>query len=223
MKYPVYNQKGEKVEEISLPDNIFGVKMNLGLLYQAIRVYQNNKRQGTAHTKTRGNVSGGGKKPWRQKGTGRARHSSIRSPIWIGGGVTFGPEKEKVYSRKLPKKMKRLALLMVLSEKARTNSILILDKIDIEQAKTKLMAQTIDNLRNKIETFEKGSILLALDEKNDKIARVSKNIPKVKTMEARELNSLDLLSYKHLVMPKAAITVIEKTFLRNSLNDKIKV
>jgi len=214
MKYPVYNQKGEKIEEISLPDNIFGVKMNPDLLYQAIRVYQDNKRQATAHTKTRSDVSGGGRKPWRQKGTGRARHSSIRSPIWIGGGVTFGPRNEKVYSCKLPKKMKRLALLMVLSEKARTNSILILDKIELGELKTKLMAQIIDNLRNKIEAFAKGSILLALDEKNDRIARVSKNIPKVKTMEARELNSLDLLSYKHLVMPKAAIKVIRETFLQ---------
>ena len=223
MKYPVYNQKGEKIEEVSLPDNVFGAKMNFDLLYQAIRVYQNNKRQGTAHTKTRADVSGGGRKPWRQKGTGRARHGSTRSPIWAGGGVAFGPRKEKTYSLRLPKKIKRLALLMVLSEKARTNSILILDKIDFEQAKTKLMAQTIDNLRNKIEAFEKGSILLALDKKDDKIVRVSKNIPKVKTMEARELNPLDLLSYKYLVMPKAAITVIEKTFLRNSLNDKIQV
>ncbi len=214
MKYPVYNQKGEKVEEISIPDNIFGVKMKPDLLCQAIRIYQNNKRQGTAHTKTRANVSGGGKKPWRQKGTGRARHSSIRSPIWIGGGVTFGPEKEKVYSRKLPKKMKRLAFLMALSEKARTNSILILDKIELEQIKTKWMAQTIDNLRDKIEVFEKGSVLLALDEKDDRIVRVSKNIPKVKTMEARELNSLDLLSYKYLVMPKRAIEVIKETFLQ---------
>lgn len=202
------------MEEISLPDSVFGVKMNLDLLRQAIKIYQNNKRQGTAHAKTRGEVSGGGRKPWRQKGTGRARHSSIRSPVWIGGGVTFGPRNEKVYNRKLPKKMKRLALLMVLSEKARTNSVLILDKIDIEPAKTKLMAQTIDNLRNKVETFKEGSILFALDGKDDKIARVSRNIPKVKTMEARELNSLDLLSYQHLVIPKQAVKVIEETFLQ---------
>lgn len=213
MKYPVYNQQGEKVEEISLPDNVFDVKMNLDLLNQAVRIYRNNRRQGTAHAKTRADVSGGGRKPWRQKGTGRARHSSIRSPIWIGGGVTFGPTKQKVYSRKLPKKMKRLALLMALSEKARANSILILDKIDFEQAKTKLMAQTIDNLRKKVKAFEKGSILLALDKKDDKIVRASRNIPKIKTMEARELNSLDLLSYKYLVMPKATIKKIKETFL----------
>ena len=212
----IYNQKGQESGKITLPKEIFDVKMNADLVHQIMVSYQANKRQGTAHTKQRGEVRGGGKKPWRQKGTGRARHGSIRSPIWKGGGVTFGPRKEKEYKQKIPKKMKRKALFMILSAKAKNNVLLVLDEIKIKEPKTKVMAQIIENLKQKIKNFQKGSILVALPKMDKNIILASRNIPKTQTIQAKDLNVLDLLNYKYLIMPKQAIEVIIKTFLKNS-------
>ena len=212
----IYNQKGQESGKITLPKEIFDVKMNADLVHQVMVSYQANKRQGTAHTKQRGDVRGGGRKPWRQKGTGRARHGSIRSPIWKGGGVTFGPRKEKEYKQKIPKKMKRKALFMILSAKAKNNVLLVLDEIKIKEPKTKVMAQIIENLKQKIKNFQKGSILVALPKMDKNIILASRNIPKTQTIQAKDLNVLDLLNYKYLIMPKQAIEVIIKTFLKNS-------
>ena len=131
MKYEVLDQKGNKVGEESLPKEIFEVEIKNDLIYQVITSQMANKRRVIAHTKDRGEVRGGGRKPWRQKGLGKARHGSIRSPIWIGGGVTFGPRKERIFKKKIPKKMRRLALFMVLSDKAKRKFLILVDDLKI--------------------------------------------------------------------------------------------
>lgn len=213
MKTDIYNQKGEKIEKIELPKEIFDVKMNVDLLHQVVVSQTANQRQVIAHTKDRSEVRGGGKKPWRQKGTGRARHGSRRSPIWKGGGVTFGPTKERNFKKDIPKKMQRKALMMVLSSKLKDNFLFVLDKIVLERPKTKLMAGIINNF------FRNESGLIALPTYQKDIVKAANNIPKIKTIEARNLNSLELLSHKYLIIPKEAVEVIEKTFIKNEKKD----
>ena len=209
-----YNQNGEKISQTRLPSEIFDVKINPDLVHQVVVSQMANRRKVIAHTKTRGEVRGGGKKPWRQKGTGRARHGSIRSPIWRHGGITFGPRKEKVFKKEIPKKMRRKALFMVLSAKTKENLLILLDSLKIEKPKTKLVAKILENLRSKIENFKKGSLLIALPKKDEIIFRAGRNIPEVGIIEARNLNVLDLLSVKYLLMPKETIKVIKETFLK---------
>jgi len=208
MKYIVYNQEGKETEAVLLPKDIFEVKMNPDLVHQVVSSQMANRRQILAHAKDRSEVSGGGRKPWRQKGTGRARHGSIRSPLWKGGGVTFGPTKERVFKKKINKKAKKQALFMVLSAKAKSNSILILD-LDFKQipTKTKQMAEFLKKFPLK------GSALIALPKKDENFIRVTKNIPQVETLEARNLNALDMLSFKHLILPKESIKIIKETWL----------
>ena len=214
MKIETYNQSGEKVGQTLLPKEIFDIEINPDLVYQVAVSQMANRRKTIAHTKTREEVSGGGRKPWRQKGTGRARHGSIRSPIWRHGGVVFGPRKEKIFKKEIPKKMRRKALSMVLSAKAKENLLILLDSLKIEKAKTKLMAKIIENLKKKIKDF-KGSLLIALPQKEETIYRAGRNIPDVGIIEARNLNALDLLSFKYLLMPKETIKVIKETFLKS--------
>lgn len=217
MKASVYNQQGEKVEEMELPKEIFGRELNPDLVHQVIVSQRANRRQISAHTKTRADVRGGGKKPWRQKGTGRARHGSIRSPIWRGGGVTFGPRKEKIFKKKIPKKMKRKALLMVLSKKFKDNLLIFLDKLKLEKAKTKLIIEIIkaqsQNLKDK--TKKRKSFLLVLPKIDKKVILATNNIPKTATIQAKDLNCLDLLNFQYLIMPKDSIKVIEETFIKS--------
>ena len=220
LELAVYNQEGQEVEKISLPQEIFGLKINQDLVKQAVEAQMSQARIPYAHTKDRSEVRGGGKKPWRQKGTGRARHGSIRSPLWRGGGVTFGPRKEKDFSKKINKKMKRQALLMVLSGKARDNEIILLDDLKLEQPKTKLMAKIIGNLEAKIKKDFKKGTLIALFTKDENIIRATRNIPKISTIGVNSLNVVDLLSYKYLLMLKGAIEVIKKIH-RSKGNAKI--
>lgn len=210
-----YNQKGEKLGRIKLPQEIFGIEMNSDLVHQIMVSQMANRRQVIAHTKTRAEVSGGGKKPWRQKGTGRARHGSIRSPIWKGGGVAFGPRKEKVFKKKIPKKMRRKALFMVLSSKVKDKELLVLDKLETKEPQTKIMAKMMENLRKKIEDFKKGSVLFLLPKKDENLIKSLRNIKKVKPILARESNVLDLLKYKYLIIPKESIKVLKETFLKS--------
>jgi len=214
MKYEVYNQEGKEAGTTLLPKEIFELSVNSDLVHQVVISQMANRRRVIAHTKDRSQVSGGGRKPWRQKGTGRARHGSIRSPLWRGGGVTFGPEKVRVFKKKIPKKMGRLALFMALAAKAKNNLLLILDKLEIEKPKTKEMSQLIENLKSKIENFEKGSYLIALPKIDKNIILATRNIPRADVIEARNLNALDLLSFKYLIMPKESIKVIKETFLK---------
>jgi len=209
MKVKVYNQKKEEIEEIELLKEIFEIKFNSDLVHQVVLVQTANRRKKIAKAKGRAEIRGGGRKPWRQKGTGRARVGSIRSPIWRGGGVTFGPTTEKVFKKRIPKKMRRKALLMVLSVKAKENLLLVLDKLEIEKPKTKTMATILNKL-----FLKKGSGLVVLPKMDKNIILSIKNIPKTGTIQAKELNVLDLLSYKYLVMPKEAIKIIKDTFLK---------
>jgi len=212
MKTPVYNQQGEKVSEALLPSEIFDVKVNPDLVHQVVVSQLANRRKIIAHAKTRAEVRGGGKKPWRQKGTGRARVGSIRSPLWRGGGVTFGPRKEKVFKKIIPKKMRQKALLMVLSGKMKNNLLILLDKLKIEQAKTKLTKQLVEIL-GKLPCKEK-STLIALPEYDKNIILAVRNLPQADTLWARNLNALDLLTFKYLIIPKESIKVIKETFLK---------
>jgi large subunit ribosomal protein L4 len=205
----IYNQKGEKIGQTRLPSEIFGVSLNADLVHQVVVSQMANRRRVIAHTKGRGEVRGGGRKPWRQKGTGRARAGSIRSPLWRGGGVTFGPRKEKVFKKKIPKKMRRKALFMVLSEKVKNNLLILLDKLEIEKPKTKLIIEILEKLPSKRE-----STLIALPNYDKNLILAARNLPKVETLLARNLNALDILSFKYLVMPKDSIKVIKETFLK---------
>ncbi len=211
----VYNQKGEEIGKTDLPAEIFGLEINSDLIHQAVIAQLANMRKVIAHTKDRSEVRGGGRKPWRQKGTGRARHGSIRSPIWRGGGVTFGPTKERDFSQKINKKMKRKALLTALSSKNKDQEIVLIDNLELEQAQTKKMAKIIANLEEKIKKeLDKGT-LIVLPKKDDRISRASRNIPKIKAVVADNLNILDILSYKYLMitMPDDVVKVIKKTYV----------
>ncbi len=209
MNTKVYNQKGQEIGQIKLPKEIFEVPMNPDLVHQVVLSQTSNRRRVIAKTKDRSEVRGGGKKPWRQKGTGRARHGSIRSPLWKGGGVTFGPRTERVFKKIIPKKMRRKALFMILSAKAKENLILILDELKIEKVKTKVMSELLNKL-----FLKKSSGLVVLPQKDDKIILSARNIPKVATLQAKDLNVLDLLSYKYILMPKEAIKIIKDTFIK---------
>jgi large subunit ribosomal protein L4 len=208
-----YNIKGEKIGTALLPPAIFDVEMKADLVHQAAVTQAANRRQILAHTKDRSEVRGGGVKPWRQKGTGRARHGSIRSPLWVGGGITFGPSKERVFKKKINKKMKRKALFMVLTSKVKDNELILLDKLEMKEPKTKIMAETFKNLfKEDIKNKKQPSVLMVIPAKDENIIRASRNIPNAKTIRADSLNILDLLSFKYLLMPKEAVKIIEKTY-----------
>lgn len=207
MEVKIYNQKAEETGKIKLSEDIFGLPWNDALMHQVVVSARANQRASIAHAKGRGEVRGGGKKPWPQKGTGRARHGSIRSPIWVGGGVTHGPLKEKNYAKKINKKMNKRALLTALSQKFRDNEILFLDKIILTQPKTKEAFDIMKNISG-IKNFEKLSIkkknraLVALPKRDEEINRGFRNLFGVKISEARNLNVLDLLKYKFLIVAK---------------------
>jgi large subunit ribosomal protein L4 len=209
MKATIYNQAGKEVGDITLPKEIFEVKLNADLVHQIMVSMASNQRQNSAHTKNRSEVSGSGIKPWRQKGTGRARHGSKRSPIWRGGGITFGPRNERNYEKIIPAKMRRKALLMLLSEKAKANQLVILDKIELEKGKTKEVATALSKLPCKSQTT-----LIALPGYDKKIVLAARNIKKTSIEDARNLNVLDLLNHKYLLMPQDAIKTIEKVFVK---------
>jgi len=209
MKTTVYNQEGKEVEDITLPKEIFEVEFNADLVHQIMVSMSSNQRQNCAHTKDRSEVSGGGKKPWRQKGTGRARVGSNRSPIWRKGGITFGPRNDKNYEKAVPVKMRRKALLMVLSDKAKTNQLIILDKIELAKGKTKEVATTLSKLPCKDQR-----VLIALPNYDKKVILAARNIKKTTIEDARNLNVLDLLNSKFLLITKDSIQTIEKTFAK---------
>ena len=208
MKYPLFDQEKKDIGSIVLPKEIFEIPINPDLVHQVVVSQMANRRRVIAHTKGRGEVRGGGRKPWRQKGTGRARHGSIRSPIWRGGGVTFGPTKNRVFKKKINKKMRRKALFVVLSAKAKEKFIIVLDNLKIEVPKTKEMAKIFKKI-----IPEKKTALIVLPKKDEKILRAGRNIENLQIMEARNLNALDLLSFKYLILTKETIKTIKDTFL----------
>lgn len=217
MKTELYNQNAEVIGETELPDGVFGIKVKPDLVHQALVAQLANSRQVIAHTKGRGEVRGGGKKPWRQKGTGRARHASIRSPLWKGGGVTFGPTKERSFEKKINKKTKRKALFMVLSSKVQDNELMLLDNLKLIVPKTKEALGVINNLSGKMTGYKntkkkRDSILFVMPERDKTILRAISNLPFVETLDAKSLNVKDLLEKKYLVLLKDAVPIIEKTY-----------
>ncbi len=211
MEYPLYNQNAEEIGKINLPDSIFGLKINADLLHQVVTSLMSNKRQVIAHAKGRAEVRGGGKKPWRQKGTGRARHGSSRSPIWKGGGVTFGPTKDRNFKKKINKKMARKALLMAISSKAKDNQLVVVDDIKLNQSKTKEMALILKNISALFgENKNKPSVLMVTPSLDNSIKRSAQNLSTLNTIEARNLNSLLVLSSKYLLLMKGALDVLNK-------------
>ncbi|MFA6909086.1 MAG: 50S ribosomal protein L4 [Patescibacteria group bacterium] len=206
----VYNNEGSKVSEVKLREDIFDVKVNPSLIQQAVVTQQANSRHPFAHTKTRGEVRGGGRKPWAQKGTGRARHGSIRSPIWKGGGVAFGPRKTRNYTKQINAKAKRKALFMVLSEKVRDNEFVVIDQLKFEKPKTK----DIVGLMKKLPV--KKNVLLILPVNQPMIYKSARNLPSTQVILADSLNVVDVLRAHTLVMPQSAVEVIEKTYRRST-------
>ena len=206
LKVKVYNLEGKETEEVELSEEIFDVKVKDDLVHQAFVAHISNSRQVLADTKNKGEVRGGGKKPWKQKGTGRARHGSSRSPIWRGGGVTFGPTTERNYSKKINKKMKAKALHMVLSSKVKDKELIILDDPKLNKVSTKLMSNTLKKLPIS------GKILLSLGKKDDRVFKSVKNIPNTSMIASDSLNIADLLKNKFLIINKDGIKKIEEVY-----------
>lgn len=208
LKIDVLNKEGKKVGEENLEPRIFGVKPDPALIAQAVLTQAANARQPLAHTKTRGEVRGGGKKPWKQKGTGRARQGSIRSPLWKGGGVTFGPRSNRNYSLKMNKKAKRKALFMCLSEKFNQKKLVVLEALKLEKPKTKEFVNIIKSLPLK------NKFLIILPQTDFNIIRATNNIKVTRCLRADSLNVYDLLRFDQVLMPKESLSVIKKTYLR---------
>ncbi|MDD7388902.1 MAG: 50S ribosomal protein L4 [Lachnospiraceae bacterium] len=200
----VYNMQGETVGTIELNDAVFGVKVNEHLVHEAVVAQLANKRQGTQSAKTRSEVSGGGKKPWRQKGTGHARQGSTRSPQWTGGGVVFAP-KPRDYSIRLNKKERRLALKSVLTSKVQDSKFFVLDELTLDEIKTKKMQAVLDALK-----VQKA--IIVLPEKDEKVVLSAKNIPGVMTAVATSINTYDILKYDAVVTTKGGVAKIEEVY-----------
>ena len=205
----VYNQDGNEVETIKLPESIFSLPWKADLVHQVVISLMSNKRTNLAHTKTRGEVSGGGKKPWQQKGLGRARHGSTRSPIWVGGGVAHGPRNEKNYDRKVNKKMKAKALFTIMSRKFRDNEVFFLDSLKALSPKTKEALSVLKSL-SKIKGAEQvlnkraNSAYIIVSKKDVNLDRGFRNFGNIKLDEFRNINPLDVLNYKYLIMDNPA-------------------
>lgn len=216
IKTKIYDQKGGEAGMISLPAKIFAAKWRADLVHQVVEGMKSNKRAGTADTKDRGEVRGGGKKPWKQKGTGRARHGSSRSPIWVGGGVTHGPLSEKNYKRKISKKMRAQALFSVLSRKLKDGEIIFVDTLSLAETKTKKAAEVMKNLAkvSGLKAFsgsKKARVLTALFERNEKAEKSFRNLPQLEMIFLKNLNPLEVLNHKYLLIenPKEAIKFLE--------------
>ena len=190
------------VSQQQLDEQIFGVKARPHLLHQAVVMQLRNRRAGTAATKSKGFVRGGGKKPWRQKGTGRARAGSIRSPIWVGGGTIFGPQ-PRDYSFRMPRKARREALLSALSLKKQEGKLIVLDKLELEEAKTKLMARALAELNVQ-------SALIVVSQPDERIERSARNLSKIKVLRVEGLNVYDLLRYDHLILMEGALKLLQE-------------
>jgi large subunit ribosomal protein L4 len=202
MKVNVVDMQGKKVKTVTLPSEIFEAPIKTDLMHQALVRQMANARLGTRKTKTRGEVSGGGRKPWRQKGTGRARHGSIRSPIWVGGGKTHTPQ-PKSFRKKMPRKMRRAALRSALSVKAAQSEIIVLDEWKMESGKTKALAETLQNL------VGDNSALLLLAKGDANVEKSARNLASAKTLNANYLNIRDLLKFERVVLPLGAVEVIQ--------------
>lgn len=204
-KVNVYNISGEQVGEIDLSENVFGAEINQHVLYEVVKNQLANRRQGTHSAKTRAEVRGGGRKPWRQKGTGRARQGSIRSPQWRKGGIVF-PPKPRDYSYRVPKKVRRAAIKSALSSKVLNNEIIVLNELLLDQPKTKEMAKVLNNLK-----VDKKA-LIVMSEKDENIVRSARNIPAVETTSVNTLNVYDVLKYDLFIITEDAVRKVEEVY-----------
>lgn len=202
-KVAVFNMEGKQVGDIELNETIFGAEVNEALLHQVVVNQLANRRQGTVATKGRSAVSGGGRKPWRQKGTGRARHGSIRSPIWVGGGTVFGPQ-QRDFSYKIPKKARRAALKSALSAKVKAGKLIVLDQLSLSEPKTRAMASVI----NALSASKKPLIVLEQWDRNVELS--TRNIPNTTLAKTQGLNVYDILNHEHLVVTKDAVAKLEE-------------
>ncbi|HNZ86312.1 MAG TPA: 50S ribosomal protein L4 [bacterium] len=207
LKTKIYNLEAKEIGELQLDKRIFGVKINEPVVQQVVEAHLANRRQVLAHTKQIGEVRGGGKKPWRQKGTGRARHGSIRSPLWKGGSVTFGPTKDRNFAKKVNQKMKQKALFMVLSDKFNENKLTVLEDFNLTTRKTKDLLSAISkfNLKDK-------KIIIGIDKKDSNMQEASKNLKTVKVMPIASFNVYSLLNFDNLFLTKKAVEAISKHF-----------
>lgn len=201
----VYNTEGKKVGTLELNDSVFGVKINEHLIHKAVVSQLANKRQGTQSTKTRAEVRGGGRKPWRQKGTGRARQGSIRSPQWKGGGVVFAP-KPRDYVVKMNRKEKAIAIKSALTSRVNADKFMVLDQFGFDEIKTKKMKEVLDNLKV-------NRALIVLDKKDDNVALSARNLPNVRTILSNSISVYDILKYDNLIITKDAVAQIEEVYV----------
>lgn len=212
MEHKIYSTSGKEVSKVKLPEDIFGLPWNADLVHQVVTSMLSSARSPIAHTKDRSEVRGGGKKPWRQKGTGRARHGSSRSPIWTGGGITFGPRNEKNFDRKINKKMKTKALYTILSQKMRDGEVLFVDSIDFKEPKTSVAKEMIKAIAkgsgcDDLATKRKNTAYVATDA-NDKVAKKSfDNFGNIKLDEVRNINPVDLMTYKYVLIENPEVSI----------------
>ena len=206
-KIDVLNIKGEKVKDIKLAEEVFGIVPNDAVLYDAIMLATANARQGTHSVKTRAEVSGGGRKPWKQKGTGRARQGSTRAPHWYHGGVAFGPQTEKNYTKKMNRKERRLALKSALSYKVIDNELIVLDELKLTSNKTKEMKEILTNLK------AERSVLVVVDELDDNVVLATRNLNNVLLLSVDEINTMDIVSAKVLIATESAVKSIEEALV----------
>ncbi len=204
-KAEVYNLSGKKVSDIDLKEEVFGIEPNEAIVHSVLVNYLANQRQGTQNTKTRAEVRGGGKKPWRQKGTGRARQGSIRAPQWIKGGIALGP-KPRSYSYRINKKEKALAVKSLLSAKVAESNLVVVDNFDLKEIKTKTVVESLNNLK------VADSSLIVVAEKNENLQKSARNIANVKTSRATSLNVFDLLKFKKLVLTQESVKKLEEVY-----------
>lgn len=208
IKVKLYDFSGKELGEEKLDSKLFGVEIDPNLVYEMVIAQQKNSRQVLAHAKGRSEVRGGGKKPWRQKGTGRARHGSIRSPLWIGGGVTFGPSRDRNFSVRINKKAKQKALAMVLSDKVANGKLVLLESYNLPEAKTKALVSAFSKLPNKSK-----ATLVVTKNAQDNIVRAAKNLPKVDTINFGSLNLVDLMSSEYLLINKELLKKVSEHYI----------
>ncbi|ABW18055.1 50S ribosomal protein L4 [Alkaliphilus oremlandii] len=204
-KVAIYNVSGQQVSEIELSENVFGVEVNEHAMYEVVKNQLANRRQGTQSAKTRAEVRGGGRKPWKQKGTGRARVGSIRSPLWVGGGIVFAP-KPRDYSYTIPKKVRRLALKSALTSKVNSNELIVLDELKLDAPKTKEMVNILKNLN-----VDKKA-LIVMGEKSEAVIKSANNIQGVQTALVNTINVYDILKYDKLIITKDAVQKVEEVY-----------
>ncbi|MES2409448.1 MAG: 50S ribosomal protein L4 [Patescibacteria group bacterium] len=221
METSIYTKEGKAKGKITLPEEVFGLKWNSDLVHQVINSTMTAKRMGTAHTKDRGEVSGGGKKPWAQKGTGRARHGSSRSPIWVGGGVAHGPRNDKNFDRKINKKVKAKSVAVILSQKYRDGEIIFMDSFGFSAPKTKDAVTVMNNIASvkgfeKVATKRTNALLVATSAKDKNTEKSFGNISKSFVSEVRNLNPVDLMKYKYLVIenPEVSVGLIKERLVK---------